>query len=208
MNKGVIKPGLPMLAIMAFFLVSLQPASAAGDIDAGKAKAATCAACHGVNGKASLPEQPNLAAQGEKYLIKQLQDFKSGARNNPVMMPMAANLSEQDMADIAAFYASLPAIQGVSSEENLALGESIYRGGITSAGIAACTGCHGPNGQGNPMAGFPSLSGQNSSYVYTSLQQFRAGTRANDANEVMRTLVHRITNEEIAAVANYVQGLK
>lgn len=207
MNIGAFKPGLPMLAIMALFFVSLQPA-VAGDAAAGKTKAATCGACHGVDGKASLPEQPNLAAQGEKYLIKQLQDYKSGARENAIMMPMATNLSDEDMADIAAYYASLPPIEGVSSEDNLTLGESIYRGGITSAGIAACTGCHGPNGQGNPMAGYPRLSGQNSSYVYTTLQQFRAGTRANDANEVMRSLVHRITNEEIAAVANYVQGLK
>ncbi|MBX2824896.1 MAG: cytochrome c4 [Gammaproteobacteria bacterium] len=205
MNIGALKPGL---ALLALFLVSLHGTVFAGDPEAGKAKSAVCAACHGMDGKALLPEYPNLAAQGEKYMIKQLQEFKSGARENALMMPMAANLSDEDMADISAYYASLPAIQGVASEDNLAAGRDIYRGGITSAGIAACIGCHGPNGQGNPMAGFPMLSGQNSSYVYTTLQQFRAGTRANDANEVMRGIAHRITNEEIAAVANYVQGLK
>jgi len=205
MKIGAFKPGL---ALLALFLGSLHNPSFAGDAEAGKAKAAVCAACHGADGKALQAEYPNLAAQGEKYLIKQLQEFKSGVRENALMMPMAANLSDEDMADIAAFYASLPAIQGVASEENLTLGQNIYRGGITSAGIAACIGCHGPTGQGVPLAGFPMLSGQNSSYVYTTLQQFRAGTRANDANEVMRGIAHRITNEEIAAVANYVQGLK
>jgi len=187
---------------------TFAPLSHAADAAAGKAKSAACAGCHGVDGKALLPEYPNLAGQGAKYLAKQLQEFKSGVRDNAIMMGMAAALSDEDMADIGAFYESLPSAQGVAEEENLQLGENIYRGGITSVNIPACTGCHGPNGQGNPAAGFPALSGQNSSYVYTALQYFRAGTRANDTNAMMRNIAHRLSNDEIAAVSNYVQGLK
>jgi len=205
MNIGVLQSSLVALALI---LASLHSAAmAAGDAAAGQTKAIVCAACHGVDGKALQAEYPNLAAQGERYLVKQLMDYKSGVRENAIMQPMAMNLSDEDMADIAAYYASLPAIQGVASEENLTLGQDVYRGGVTSVPIAACSGCHGPSGQGNPMAGYPRLSGQNASYVYTSLQQFRAGTRANDPDEVMREITHRITNEEIAAVANYIQGL-
>ena len=199
---------ISQMLLAAFALALGSTANAQGDAAAGKAKAAVCAACHGTDGKALQAEYPNLAGQGAPYLMKQLQDYKSGARDNAIMMPMAAALSDEDMADIAAFYSTLPAIQGVAVEENLQRGRDIYRGGISSAGIAACIGCHGPNGAGNPAAGYPALSGQNASYTYTTLQQFRAGTRANDANRMMRDIAHRITNEEIAAVANYLQGLK
>jgi len=182
--------------------------SHAADAAAGKSKSAACAGCHGVDGKALLQEYPNLAGQGARYLLKQLQEFKSGARENAIMAGMAAPLSDEDMVDIAAYYASLPAIQGVAEEKNLQMGQDIYRGGIVSVNIPACTGCHGPQGEGNPAAGFPMLSGQNSSYVYTALQSFRSGTRHNDANSMMRNIAHRLSNDEIAAVANYIQGLK
>lgn len=187
---------------------SFAPGVFAADAAAGKTKSAACAGCHGVDGKALLPEYPNLAGQGAKYLTKQLQDYKSGARENAIMAGMAAALSDEDIADIAAYYESLPLAQGVAEEKDLELGESIYRGGITAINIPACTGCHGPSGRGNPPAGFPMLSGQNASYVYTALQSFRSGTRANDANEMMRNIAHRLSNEEIAAVSNYIQGLK
>ncbi len=189
-------------------LVAFSPIAAAADAEAGKNKAAACAGCHGTDGKALLAEYPNLAGQGANYLIKQLQDYKSGARENAIMAGMSAALSEEDMADIAAYYENMPTIQGVASEENLKLGEDIYRGGVTAVNIPACSGCHGPAGQGNPAAGYPALSGQNSSYVYTTLQHFRAGTRLNDPNAMMRNVAHRLSNDEIAAVANYIQGLK
>lgn len=194
--------------VAAVLLATLSTFSHAGDAAAGKVKSATCAGCHGVEGKAQLPENPNLAGQGEKYLLKQLKEFSSGARENAVMAGMVSTLSEEDMEDIAAYYASLPAVQGIAKEENLELGQNIFRGGITSAGIAACAGCHGPNGGGNSAAGWPSLAGQNASYLYTTLQHFRAGTRANDPNEMMRSLANRLTNDEIAAVSNYIQGLR
>lgn len=187
---------------------ALSPLAHAANADAGKSKAAACGACHGADGKALLAENPNLAGQGSKYLIKQLQEFKSGVRENAIMQGMASPLSDEDMADIAAYYESLPPVQGVANTEHLQLGEDIYRGGITSIGIPACSGCHSPTGKGNPAAGYPQLSGQNSSYLYTTLQHFRAGTRANDANGIMRGVAHRLSNEEIAAVSNYIQGLK
>lgn len=179
----------------------------AGDAAAGKEKAVSCQGCHGADGKALLPEYPNLAGQGAAYLVKQLQEFKSGERENAIMYPLASALSDEDMADIAAFYEGLPAIKGVASEENLTAGEAIYRGGITSAGIASCIGCHGPAGKGNPAAGYPALSGQNMGYTVLQLEHFRSGARANDPNGMMRNLAHRLSDAEIAAVANYIQGL-
>ena len=182
-------------------------ALAAGDAAAGKAKAAVCAACHGADGKAIQPAFPNLAGQHAAYIEKQLQDYKSGARVNALMVGQVAALSDQDMADLAAHFSSLASIQSVASEENLALGESIYRGGITNAGIAACSACHGPTGVGNPQANFPVLAGQNTQYIADQLRLFRSGERANDANEMMRGIAHRMTDKEIDAVANYITGL-
>ncbi len=180
---------------------------AAGDPDAGKTKSVTCAACHGANGEALVPDYPNLGGQGEGFLIKQLQDFKAGSRENALMSPMALPLSDQDIEDLSAYYASLPAKAGVANEENLELGQSIYRGGITSVKIPACIGCHGPSGSGNPAAKYPALSGQNASYIAKTLGEFRAGTRTNDPNKMMRSLALRLTDTEILAVSNYVQGL-
>ena len=182
-------------------------ALAAGDAAAGKAKAAVCAACHGADGKAIQPAFPNLAGQHAAYIEKQLQDYKSGARVNALMVGQVAALSDQDMADLAAHFSSLASIKSVASEENLALGENIYRGGITNAGVAACSACHGPTGVGNPQANFPVLAGQNAQYIADQLRYFRSGERANDANEMMRGIAHRMTDKEIDAVANYITGL-
>ncbi len=182
-------------------------AIAAGDAAAGKAKGAICAACHGADGKAIQPAYPNLAGQHAGYIEKQLKDYKSGARANAIMVGQVAALSEQDMADLAAHFSSLPAIEGVASEETLTLGENIYRGGITNAGIAACSACHGPTGTGNPLADFPVLAGQNTQYIADQLRYFRSGERANDSNEMMRGIALRMTDKEIDAVANYISGL-
>lgn len=196
----------------AFIFLILQPAHAAddlvGDAAAGQGKAAVCAACHGQDGKGLQAEYPNLAGQGAGYLAKQLADYKSGARANAIMAGMAAGLSEQDMADVAAYFASLPAVQGVAEDrEDLKTGESIFRGGITSAKIAACMGCHGPAGKGNPAAKWPMLSGQNAAYTALTLRAFRSGERNNDPNEMMRMVSHRLSDTEIDALANYLQGL-
>lgn len=179
-----------------------------GDAAAGQAKAALCGACHGPEGQALQAEFPHLAGQGAKYIVKQLQDFKSGNRNNPIMLGMAAGLSDQDMADLGAHFESLPAAQGIAEDrQDLKLGESIYRGGVTSAGIPACSACHGPSGKGNPAAAWPALAGQSSTYLEQTLKHFRSEERANDSNSMMRLVAKRLSDSEIAALANYLQGL-
>ena len=186
----------------------VSQAIAAGDAAAGKAKSATCAGCHGADGNSANPEWPKLAGQHADYLDKQLQDFKAGKeRNNAMMAPMVATLSEQDMADLAAYYSAQTIQMGAADKALVELGEKIYRGGNPSSGVAACIGCHGPTGTGNPAANFPSISGQHAKYVENQLYAFKKGERANDAGKMMRNTAAKMTDEEIKAVASYVQGL-
>ena len=189
-------------------MTGLQSAAAAGDAQAGKEKAQTCVACHGADGNSPSPEFPNLAGQNAKYTSKQLADFKAGKeRSNPVMAGMVANLSPEDMADLGAYFATLTPAGGFVSQENLARGERIYRGGNKSSGVPACMACHGPAGAGDPMAGIPALAGQRPQYTASQLTAFRSGTRSNDRNHMMRDASHRLTDEEIQAVSQYVAGL-
>ncbi len=183
------------------------PAHAEGDAAAGQAKSAVCAACHGADGKAIQPSYPNLAGQHASYLAKQLTEYRDGGRVNALMSGQAANLTDQDILDLSAYYAQMPKIEGVAAEENLTLGMNIYRGGITSAGVAACSACHGPTGMGNPAAVWPVVSGQNAQYTADQLRYFRSGERANDPNAMMRNVAKRMTDAEIDAVANYIAGL-
>lgn len=203
------QPFIAFILLTAFTGLSMAADDAiVGDAAAGESKAALCAACHGTDGKATQDTFPNLAGQGAGYIAKQLAEYKSGARNNPIMLGMAAALSEQDMADLGAYFESLPAIKGIAEDrEDLKLGESIYRGGITEAKIPACMACHGPSGNGNPAAKWPALAGQNAAYLDASLKQFRSQERANDPNEMMRMVSKRLGDDEIAALANYLQGL-
>jgi len=197
-----------LLTISALLIAWLaNPAYATGDAAAGAGKAAVCAACHGADGKAIQPAYPNLAGQHASYTAKQLTEYRDGDRVNVLMSGQAANLSDQDILDLAAYYASMPKIQGVAAEENLTLGMNIYRGGITAAGVASCMACHGPAGYGNPAAVWPVLSGQNAQYTADQLRYFRSGERANDPNAMMRGVAKRMTDAEIDAVANYIQGL-
>ena len=200
------------MKLLATSVVSLLlvwgPVHAAGDAAAGEALSATCSACHGAAGVSVNPEWPNLAGQHAKYLAKQLADFKQGTeRNNAMMAGMVAGLSEQDMQDLGAFYASKPAPQGAADQDKVALGEKIFRGGNADSGVAACMACHGPAGGGDPLAGFPRLSGQHAAYTAAQLRMFRSGERANDMNQMMRDVASAMTDEEIEAVASYVQGL-
>ncbi len=181
--------------------------SAQGDAAAGKEASATCAGCHGADGKAITPEYPNLAGQHASYIAKQLTAYRDGERVNQLMSPMAAALSDQNILDLAAYYAEMTPIKGAAEEDNLALGQNIYRGGVTSAEIAACIGCHGPTGKGNPAAAYPMLSGQNKDYLAAQLKLFRSGDRNNDPNEMMRSLAHRLSDAEIDALANFASGL-
>ena len=184
-------------------------AYANGDITAGKSKSSVCAACHGIdgNGAETLPMQPRLAGQHAEYTEKQLREFKSGNRSNAIMAPMVAALSDEDIADIAVYYASLKGTTGTSSPEHVDAGEKLYRAGDASTGLAACMACHGPAGNGNPAALYPSIAGQFAEYTAIQLKAFKSETRANDANNVMRSVASKMTNDEIDAVADYIEGL-
>lgn len=185
----------------------LKPTIANGDAEAGAASSAVCAGCHGVDGIGTIPTNPNLAAQGASYMVKQLMEFKSGVRENAIMAGMVAALSPDDMENLAAHYAQQTAPTGESVNENLELGRQIYQGGITSIGVPACSGCHAPDGAGNDAAKFPRLGGQKAEYIVKALQDFRSGARANDPGKMMQMVSQRMSDGEIAAVANYVQGL-
>lgn len=183
------------------------PAFAGGDAAAGKAKSATCVGCHGMDGNSVNPEWPNLAGQHAQYIAKQLKDFKAGERKNATMAPMVAALNEQDMENLGAYFASQKAKVGAADEALVELGQKIYRGGNPTTGVAACIGCHGPSGRGNPAANFPSLSGQHAKYTENQLHAFKNGERSNDAGKMMRTIAAKMNEQEIKAVASYVQGL-
>jgi cytochrome c553 len=180
---------------------------AQGDAAAGQAKSALCATCHGADGNSQLVINPKLAGQNAKYLVKQLKDFKSGARSGVTMAAMVLSLSDEDMEDIAAWYASQqPTLQG-ANPESMELAEQLYRAGNSEIEIAACSACHSPTGQGNGPAGFPALSGQHAEYTLQQLKDFRAGVRQNDGSGMMRTVVERLTDKELEALASYVSGL-
>jgi cytochrome c553 len=202
MSKNFVIAAVQLAALL--FAGAIQ---AAGDIEAGKAKSAICAGCHGANGVSSNPLWPNLAGQVPGYIAKQLADFKSGARKDPTMAGFAAGLSEADMADLDAYFASLAPNQGAASDEELAKkGEHLYRGGNKETGVAACMGCHSPTGGGIPPR-FPRVAGQHAAYAEKQLLAFKSGQRAND-NEVMTKIAFFMSEQEIKAVADYMQGLR
>jgi cytochrome c553 len=172
-----------------------------------------CAACHGADGNSPIPANPALAAQHPEYVLKQLNNFKPrngkpAERVNPVMSSMVANLSGDDMANLAAYFAGQKARPvGASDPELVAQGRQIYRGGILSKSVAACSACHSPDGAGMP-AQFPRLAGQHAEYVEAQLKAFRSGERANDPNRMMRAVAARLSDGEIKAVAEYISGLR
>lgn len=192
--------------VMSFAVLALQ-AVAAGDIEAGKAKAIACMACHGEGGNSIQPIFPKLAGQSEGYLFKQLKDYASGARSGAIMSGIVATLDEQDMADLSAYYASTALAPKPISSDLLALGERVYRGGNKETGVPACMACHGPNGLGIPAAKWPALSGQHSAYTAAQLEKFSSDSRHNDANSMMRDIAKRLSAEERLAVSDYISGL-
>lgn len=202
MNKFVVALvfGLMNAAVPSLLL-------AQGDAAAGQAKSALCASCHGSDGNSALAINPKLAGQNATYIVKQLLDFKSGVRADPTMAAMVLSLSEQDMQDIAAWYSSQSVTLQGADPDSLELGETLYRAGNQDIAVAACSACHSPTGRGNAPAGFPSLSGQHAEYTLKQLKSFRAGERANDSNAMMRMIVERFTDKELAALASYVSGL-
>lgn len=177
------------------------------DANAGAAKFdAVCAACHGAGGNSGTPANPKLAQQHPDYIVKQLQEFKSGKRQNPIMQGFAAQLSDADMKNIAAYVGSQKGKAGFAKDKELvASGEKIYRGGISNRQVAACAGCHSPNGAGIP-AQYPRLSGQHADYVAAQLIAFRDGGRKNSPQ--MNAVASKMNDREIRAVADYIAGLR
>ena len=196
-------------AALAYAAWAEQPVAAGGD--AGKAQpivASGCAACHGTDGNSPIPANPNLAGQHAHYLYKQLTDYKSGLRKNPIMSGMAANLSDDDMRNLAAYFAQQKATPGAARDRDLVvIGQQLYRAGDSATGVPACAACHAPNGVGIPIQ-FPRLRGQHGEYTIAQLASFRSGERANDSNSVMRMIAGRMSDKAIAAVAEYIAGLK
>ena len=186
---------------------SAQAQTAKPDLAKGAATyGAVCVACHAADGNSTTPANPKLAQQHPEYLIKQLQEFKSGKRKNAVMQGFAAALSDDDMRNIAYWLADQKAKGGAATDKDLVtLGERIYRGGIADRQIAACAGCHSPNGAGIP-AQYPRLSGQHADYTAAQLQQFRSGARAN--NVQMTGVAAKMTDMEIKAVSDFIAGLR
>lgn len=195
------------LAISLLLLAGVSTAFAGGDPVAGKAKATLCFGCHGADGNSSNPDWPSLAAQGAPYIAKQVADFKSGARKDPTMSAMAAQLQDADLDDVAAYFASNKRNLAGADKDKVAMGEKIYRAGIADKGVAACASCHGPTGIGNPAAKFPALSGQHAKYTTKALNDFRSGARSNDPQKMMQTVAAKLSDKEIDAVASYVAGL-
>jgi cytochrome c553 len=194
-----------------FVLCSLGVSAGAlaeGSAEKGESKSTACIACHGPGGNSVNPEWPSLAGQGQAYIHKQLQAFKGGARKNPLMTPMAMGLSEEDMADLAAYFAGQKPTGLEADPGKLAVGQRVYRSGDPKNGVPACAACHGPGGDGNAPAAYPALRGQYATYVAAQLRNYRAGNRQTDAGQMMRTVASTMTDEQIDAVASYVQGLR
>jgi cytochrome c553 len=206
MKKVVI---LGLVAYLGFSMVAnANEAKKSVDPENGKTLSSTCAACHGADGNSVNPEWPKLAGQGEAYLIKQLSDYRADKRVNAVMTGMAKGIkSDEDVADLAAYFSASKAKPGTANKDKIALGEAIYKGGVMSSGVAACAGCHGPTGAGNPAAKFPRISGQHAKYTVDQLKLFKSGARANDTGKMMRNIAVKMTDDQMEAVAEYISGL-
>lgn len=192
--------------IVAAFSVGVLAQS---NVAEGKTLITVCQACHGPDGNSSAGTFPKLAGQNPRYLVKQMHDIKSGARQVPAMTGMLNSLTDQDMKDIAAYFASQTITPGAAKPSLVSAGEAIYRAGIARKHIAACSSCHSPTGRGNDAARFPALAGQWPAYVEAQLKAFRAGTRTNDGDgKMMRTTAMDLSNQEIKEVASYIYGLR
>ena len=199
------------LFAVGFALVGLclgGVALAAGNPEAGQQKAAPCAACHGPDGNSTNGQWPRLAGQHAEYIVAQLKALKEGKRQNPLMSPMAMALSDEDMADLAAYFSKQRPQIGGTDPALAEAGGKLYRGGNKASGVAACMACHGPDGAGNGPAGYPRLSGQHAEYVKLQLEAYRRGERGNDPKgQIMQSISKRLSNQEIETVASYVDGL-
>ncbi len=203
---------LGLLVCLTFGITSF--AFAEGDAEAGKAKSLTCSACHGTDGNSAIAMNPKIAGQHEGYLVKQLTEFRLASRtggkegrNNAVMNGMAAALSDQDIADLSAYFSSQDQKAGETPEDVIEAGQALYRGGDAEREITSCISCHGPDGKGMGLAGFPVISGQHAEYTSSQLKMFRDGTRANDMNGMMRGIAAKLTDKDIEILSKYLGGL-
>lgn len=200
--------------LVCLFLGFSTSAFAQGNAENGKAISVTCGACHGADGNSAISMNPKLAGQHNKYLVKQLTEFKLASqtggkegRSNAVMNGMSAVLSEQDILDLAAYFSSQEATPSEASEDSIEQGSKLYVGGDMQRGITACIACHGPRGNGTSLSGFPDISGQHSDYIATQLKAFRSGERANSLNGMMADIAKRMTDQDIEVISSYVAGL-
>lgn len=209
-----MKQAMVMAAVVGLMAASGVNAETGAKADPAKAQQianTVCVACHGADGNSpvlpGVPVNPKLASQHPDYLYKQLTNFKSGERMNPIMMGMAAALSPEDMKNLAAYFGGQKLVPAPSVDKALvAQGENIYRGGIAAMGVPACSGCHGPAGSGIP-AMFPRLAGQYGEYIETQLKTFRNGERANDPGKMMQMVAMKMSDKDMKAVAEYISGL-
>ena len=209
-----MKLKIAMLIPVTSLLLAVGPIQAEslvdGSVEAGKARSATCSACHGTEGNSQNPLWPNIAGQSAPYIQAQLTAFRDGKRSDPLMSPQSLGLSDEDIANLAVYFESLPtAAQAIADEDLLDRGEALYRGGNVENQTAACLACHGPSGNGNPAAKYPALRGQHAVYTAKQLNAYKSGARDTDGTtRVMRDIAARLNSEDIAALSSYVQGLK
>ncbi len=205
MHRNMIKLLVPILLLMSANVM-------AGDAEKGKALSATCAACHGGDGNSINPIWPSLAGQHEAFLVRQITMFKNGQRENAMMAPMVSGLSDQDIADLAAYYSDQELTLKAANPDSVELGKKIYQAGDVDRNIPACLSCHGPTGQGNPLSGYPVLANQHAAYTVLQLKAYKDGRKSPDQDDlngqVMAGVAQYMTDEEIDAVSSYIQGLK
>ncbi len=181
-----------------------------GSADAGQTKAITCGACHGPDGNSVNPAWPSIAGQHPTYVVEQLEAFKNGTRKDPLMMGQAMLLSDEDMRNLAVYFADkTTATKVIADPSTLEHGQRLYRGGSRENQTPACIACHGPNGRGNPASSYPSLKGQYAVYIAKQLRDYASGARRSDGpTRVMRDIAAKLSEEDIVAVSSYVQGLQ
>ena len=208
MNYRFFAYGATVFALLLSTLVAAD-GLVDGSLEAGKTKAVRCGACHGPDGNSLNPQWPSIAGQHAPYIVRQLQAFQNGERTNILMSSQAMTLTDQDMKDVAVFFAAQPtAAKSVADPSLVEKGQALYRGGDKESGAAACLTCHGPTGRGNPSARYPLLRGQHAPYVAATLREYAADARKSDGAKIMRDIAKRLSEEDIVAVAAYVQGLR
>lgn len=199
-----------LIVASLMFLFAISGTAMAGNAEAGKTKSAACGGCHGADGNSPAPAFPKIAGQNEAYIVKQIKDFKANsARKNEIMFGMVAALTDEDAKDIGAYFQAQSVFQAATFDESkIAAGRELYKGGNLQTGVPACQACHGPNGGGVAGIGYPQLGGQYVEYTLAQLKAFKEGSRSNDDKKLMRSIVEKLSDDDMIAVANYIASLK